>query len=242
MTGANPLRDDELEEESFDAEEEGVSLEELSQSYARLMVHPNADAESHADADMDPLNDKSEEDDPPGDDHCPVSPQSIIEAVLLVGRPDNEPITASDMARLMRGVDEAEVEHLITEINRQYEDTGRAFRIVASGAGYRLQLADDLEFLTDMFYGRVKPIRLNQAAIDILALVVYQPGISREKLDEQRGQGSGGLLNQLVRRQLLEMRREGENNRVPCYYPTERLTQLAGLESLEDLPLAEDWE
>ena len=36
-------------------------------------------------------------------DHCPITPRSIVEAVLLVGRPDNAPITASELAALMGG-------------------------------------------------------------------------------------------------------------------------------------------
>jgi segregation and condensation protein B len=113
--------------------------------------------------------------------------------------------------------------------------------IVPAGAGYRMQLAEDLSGIKDRFYGRVRDIRLNQAAIDCLALVSYQPGISRTKLEEQRGQPSGAILNQLVRRQLLEMRREGPGKQAgPHYYPTERLLQLAGLASLEDLPQAEE--
>ena len=39
------------------------------------------------------------------------------------------------------------------------------------------------------------------------------------------------------------MRREGTGKKLsPHYYPTERLLQLAGLASLEDLPQVEEWE
>jgi segregation and condensation protein B len=224
--------------ELFDQDEEGVSLEELSKTYARLMVPPE-DESPEAEDSAGGVEGHSDEHD--GEDGCPVTPTSIIEAVLMVGRPDGGPIASAEIARLMRGVDEDEVVQLIAEINAMYEQTGRAYRIVDAGAGYRLQLADDLGFMVDLFYGRARPIRLNQAAIDILALVAYQPGISRETLEEQRGQNSGALLNQLVRRQLLEMRREGDAGRTPCYYPTDRLLQLVGLGSLDDLPQVEDW-
>lgn len=230
--------------------EEGFSLEELSQTYAKLLQTPRPEELDHPLNGSDGVGDEEElesfdplEEEAPGDEVCPVTPRSIVEAVLMVGRPDNSPITAAEIAGLMRGVDEAEVSGLITELNQRYADGDRAFRVVEEARGYRLQLADDLKFIADRFYGRIREVRLNQAAIDCLALVVYQPGISRDKIDEQRGQPSGSVLNQLVRRQLLEMRRESEEARVsPHYYPTDRLLQLSGLASLEDLPQVEEWE
>ena len=168
---------------------------------------------------------------------------SILESILFVGRPDNGTISAAEIAGLMRGVREAEVEELVQELNDLYEQTGRAIRISQLGSGYKAELARDLNHVKDQFYGRARDVRLNQAAIDCLALIAYQPGISRDKLEEQRGQPCGSVLNQLVRRELLEIRRVGKGKEATTeYYTTQRLLELAGLDSLEDLPHAEDWE
>ncbi|MEZ6134718.1 MAG: SMC-Scp complex subunit ScpB [Pirellulaceae bacterium] len=244
MTEERSPESDDLDE--FDEfHEEGVSLEELSRSYASVI----GDYEAAHPTDMsDAVGDESElvlfdsDDEEAEAEDCPVTPTSILEAVLLVGRPDSGPITASEIASLMRGVTPAEVEQLVADLNANYEQNGSALRIVDSGGGFRLRLADDLKFITDRFYGRVREIRLSQAAIDCLALVSYQPGISRDELEKQRNQPSGGVLNQLVRRQLLEIRREGDGARNPCYYPTNRLLELTGLASLEDLPQVEEWQ
>lgn len=116
-------------------------------------------------------------------------------------------------------------------------------RIVEASDGYRTVLADEVDFIRDRFYGRVREVALNQSAIDCLALVAYQPGISRNQLEEQRGQPSGGILNQLVRRRLIEIHRKGDGkDSAPHYYPTDRLVALAGLDSLDDLPQVEDLE
>ncbi|MGN6134480.1 MAG: SMC-Scp complex subunit ScpB, partial [Aureliella sp.] len=96
--------------------------------------------------------------------------------------------------------------------------------------------------VSDRFYGSVREVKLTQAAIDCLAIIAYRPGITRDELDDQRGQPSGAILNQMVRRQLVEMRREGGKKDRTCrYYPTERLLGLAGIESLDELPLADDF-
>lgn len=231
-----------------------ISLEELSRTYAHAMVRQGDQAEataahgkSHATelstSDEIEIFDPLEEElraEPP----VPISPEAIVEAVLLVGRPDGGPTSSTEIAALMRGVSEAEVDQIIVQLNAAYIADDRAIRIATIGGAYRMQLADDLTKVVDRILGPTREIKLNQAAIDCLALVAYQPGITRENLDKQRGQSSGSILNQLVRRELLEMRREGEQkkNLVPHYYPTARLLNLASLESLEDLPTVEDWD
>ncbi|MCA9180312.1 MAG: SMC-Scp complex subunit ScpB [Planctomycetales bacterium] len=258
-------------------DEEGVSLEELSQSYRRAVGQATdtvpsaavAPAVSGADGldglatelqsgyELQPLDrtdpEEAYQEDSAG---CPLTPQSILEAILFVGRTDGSPITAAEIAALMRGVQESEVVESIDQLNECYVATNRATRIVANGAGFRLQLVDELSSIRNRFYGRVRQVKLNQAAIDCLALISYQPGISREELEQQRGQASGSLLSQLIRRQLVEMCRETAGNTpgdtkstdrksadkktVQRYYPTQRLLDLVGIESLDDLPQTED--
>ena len=268
------------EEMDSSIDEDGVSLEELSQSYQRAVgdtniALPSTDASSVL-SQAEGLDDLAaafqtgdelkaidlfdhDEATQEGNAGCPLTPQSILEAILYVGRSDGSPISAAEIAALMRGVQESEVVESIEQLNEIYVSTNRATRIVASGVGYRLQLADDLNAIRNRFYGRVRQVKLNQAAVDCLALISYQPGISREELEQQRGQASGNLLSQLIRRQLVEMCREtvgaasaekktgekgdrksGEKKTVQRYYPTQRLLDLVGIESLDDLPLTEE--
>ena len=59
-------------------------------------------------------------------------------------------------------------------------------------------------------------------------------------MNKLRGQASGAILAQLVRRQLLRMERPAEKPRTPRYYTTDRFLQLFGIRSLEDLPRSDD--
>ncbi|MFO0939173.1 MAG: SMC-Scp complex subunit ScpB [Pirellulales bacterium] len=228
--------------DDFENSEE-VSLEELSKTYAQVVSKSETTEARVTDEDTEiQIFDPMEEEETSNESHVPVSPIAIVEAVLMVGRPDGGAISATEIAALMRGVSEAEVDQLIEQLNVDYQTNQRALRVALVGGAYRLELADDLQPVKDRFLGPAREIKLNQAAIDCLALVAYQPGITREKLDEQRGQSSGAVLNQLVRRELLEMRREKEDKKLqPHYYPTNRMLGLVGLESLEDLPTVEDW-
>lgn len=219
-----------------------VSLEDLSKSYAQSVGKGDSSDSSGTPEDVeiqifDPMEEELSD-----ENHVPVTPIAIIEAVLMVGRPDGGAISATEIAALMRGVNEAEVDQLVEQLNHDYQANHRALRVALVGGAYRLELAEDLQQVKERFLGPAREIKLNQAAIDCLALVAYQPGITREKLDEQRGQSSGAVLNQLVRRELLEMRRELDDKKLqPHYYPTDRMLGLVGLDSLEDLPTVEDW-
>ena len=72
------------------------------------------------------------------DDACPVSPRSILEAMLFVGHPDNEPLKRQEAAALIRGVEPAEIDDLVCELNTTYDEQDAPYTIASDGPGYRL--------------------------------------------------------------------------------------------------------
>jgi segregation and condensation protein B len=143
----------------------------------------------------------------------------------------------------MRDVSPSEVEQLIDRLNASYQQHAQALRIVREDRGYRLTIAPQVEGVRRSFLGKVREARLTQAAIEVLSLVAYQPGITAQKIQDQRGQESGPVLNQLVRRQLLRIDRiksEDSGRDIPHYFTTERFLVLFGLTSLDDLPHVEE--
>lgn len=173
-----------------------------------------------------------------------ISPQSILESVLFVGHPSNHPMPAEKLASLMRGVQPDEIEGYVNELNASYRENHQAFWIVENSAGYRLELHPEMDQIRQRIVGRTKDTRLNQDAIDCLALVAYQPGIERRELEKQWKKEAGSVLGNLVRRDLLrlERRRDDDGQSTRCYFPTDRMLNLFGLETLDDLPQVEELE
>ncbi len=169
------------------------------------------------------------------DGPCPITPASVLEAMLFVGNRDGSPLAPARAAELMRGVSAGEIAGLVDELNAYYEADGRPYTIVSEGSGYRLKLRPEFAPLRDRFYGKLREARLSQAAVDILAIVAYQQPLSAEQINKLRGKPSGHVLSQLVHRQLLRIERAGPR-RTAQYYTTERFLRLFGLESLDDLP------
>jgi len=233
---------------------EGFSLEELGTAYAVAIEQASGEASTQNELMQEKsqlfdsaINAKPEKmlEAPDGTetDGVPVTPESILEAMLFLGSSNNRPIAIDKLIELFRGVTAEELEESVNSLNALYRQHNRAMVIVRASGGYHLQLAPELHLVRDRFYGKVKETQLTQAAIDCLSLVAYQPGVTRDSIEKQWNQPAAGMLSTLVRKGLLKIEkhpaadRSGEDSH---YHTTDRFLEILGLESLEDLPSSED--
>jgi segregation and condensation protein B len=173
---------------------------------------------------------------------CPISPRSVAEAILFVGRPDNGPIPARELAAAMRGVSPAEVEVAIAELNELYDADQTPYFIEQSPAGYRMVLRPAFERVRDKFYGRVKEATLSATVLEVLSVLAYNQPATAAQLSELRGAPCGAALATLVRRKLVSIERSNESQEAPRYSTTDRFLKLFNLESLAALPRSEELE
>ncbi len=205
-----------------------MSLKELGRTYARAVGLIPDTAEEDPETPDEPVNDQSV---------CPISPKSILEAMLFVGSADDDdPLTTPQIASWIRDVSPREISQLARELDQQYGQEGAAFRIRQDRQQLRLVLGDHYEPVREQFYGEVRKARLSQQAIDVLAIVAYHQPTTREHISELRSRDCSSVLGQLVKRQLLTLAPDADNPRVQQYRTTDRFLKLFGLDSLEDLP------
>jgi segregation and condensation protein B len=229
-------------------DDQGLSLDELSQAYRAILgrgadPYPDAPPAESLEglAAAAPSNDAEPAGEPSADEAaCAITPRGILEAILFVGHPTGEPLTSERIAGLMRGVQPAEIDDLVRELNAEYEAAAAPYSILSVGPGYQLSLRPEFGPLRDAFHGRIREARLSQAAIDILAIVGYRQPIASDEIDRLRGKPSGAILSQLVRRDLLRIERPPEKKAKPVYLTTERFLDLLGLEELAELPKSHD--
>jgi segregation and condensation protein B len=162
--------------------------------------------------------------------------------LLFVGRPNNGPFSARELAAAMRGVSPTEIAAAVTELNAVYELHGAPYRIDESHAGYRLVLREEFGRMRDKFYGRVREAKLTPTAIEVLSIIAYNQPVTLERIDELRGAPSGTVLATLVRRQLVRLERSADKGATNLYWTTERFLRLYGLENLSALPRSEELE
>src|SRR5690606_370718 len=107
--------------ESFGAvpDDHGISLEELSRAYAELIAggddpyEPAPERPPVGAAPVEPELELEEWAEEPSDDSaCAISPRTILEAMLFVGHPENQPLESQQIASLMRGVRAAEIDDI----------------------------------------------------------------------------------------------------------------------------------
>lgn len=164
-----------------------------------------------------------------------VEPQQIIEAALFVGGIE---LSGDKLAGLLKGEYTADsVAPLIAGLNRRYASQGRPYEVACEEGLYRLALREEFEPVRRRVYGmEPKEIKLSQEALEVLSLIAYRQPISREGIEEAREGNAGGVLRQLVRRQLVAIERDGER---AGYVTTNRFLEVFGLASLAELPRAE---
>ncbi len=220
----------------------GLSLDQLSESFARLLGSgevPYDDPGEPQPSAAEVSDGESTEYEPlaANSDPTPVVPETIVEAILFVGEPTNEPISSRQVASLMRGVRAAEVEQLIEQLNEKYSLQGCPYFIESVGKGFRLTLRPEFHVVRDQFLGRIREASLTQPAITALALVAYNQPITKQDVTELASQEVARTLTQLVRRGLLRIEQHRVDRRSEMWYhTTTRFLQLFGLNSLDDLP------
>jgi segregation and condensation protein B len=214
------------------------TIERLSTAFARLMGATSLDAAkaSRPTIALEPEDEPA----PVADDDAAVTPRMIVEGMLFVGAADGQPLRSEDMAAHMRNVTPQEVDALVAELNAAYVQDGSAYAIESGAAGHRLQLRDALAPVREKFRGQVRAARLTPAALEVLSVVAYRPGVAAEEISRLRGAQSYAILAQLVRRKLVRVERPAATPRKPQYFPTERFNRLFGVASPADLPRSED--
>lgn len=169
-----------------------------------------------------------------------VSVAGVVEAMLFVGQAKNEPLLAATVAGLVRGVEPEDVAAVVAELNASYERRRKPYLILEERGGWRLALRDEYGSIRARFYGRLRTVRLSQAAVETLSVVAYLQPVPADEVNRLRGGNSASILNQLVRRELLAVERSPEAPRKVRYRTTPRFLKLFHLDSIHDLPKSQD--
>lgn len=167
-----------------------------------------------------------------------VTPEQIIEACLFVG---GQPLTAKRLLSVLRtDAEVALVERLIDSLNRRYAAENRPYEVRLVEGGYRLTLHEDYDRIRAKVYGQgPKEVRLSQDVLEILAVVAYHQPISQKEIEELGRPQCGPVLRQLLRRELIAVKRHPDRPKDVPYVTTPRFLSLFGIGSLEDLPRPE---
>ena len=241
-----------------DGDEAILSFDKLREAFAKLSeddadsttgfvrLHEESDNESDdqsaaRESDLDENGEPYESIVADNEERCELSPRTIFEAMLFVGNRENKPLAPESAAELMRNVSPEELVEIVHELNAEYARVAAPYHIIHEGDGYRMVLRPEFESVRARFYNKSRETKISQAAIDVLAIVAYRQPITADDVQKIRKSPSQPILQQLVRRELIDSQKIlNKKKNVTLYRTTDRFLQLFQLESLDDLPTAEE--
>lgn len=159
--------------------------------------------------------------------------KGVIEAILFAsGR-----VVDIHELELSLELDQKLIIDVISEMQEEYNKEDRGIEIVKVNDGYTLASKKDYyEYIYCVIDKRVKP-SLSQAALEVLAIIAYNPKITRAEIDNIRGVESNAALYRLLEHNLIEEAGKLDlPGRPMSYKVTEEFLKKFGLNTASDLP------
>ncbi len=152
-----------------------------------------------------------------------------------------EPAPLPEWLSALAATSSEEVVAALSELNRHYEETGRAFTILERPKGWKLYTRAEFgEFVRQLFPGR-KPERLSGPAMETLAIIAYRQPITKAAIEAVRGVACDGMIQKLLDRDLIRIGGRAELPGRPLLYETTDLFfEHFGIRTIDDLPNASE--
>lgn len=166
---------------------------------------------------------------------------SVIEALIFAS---DEPLTPNEIINAIKGIDgvdteitEEEIESVVDELNRRYEENGSAFVILKIAHGYSFATRPNHAKYVGFLSTEKSKRRLSNAALETLAIIAYKQPITKPELEMIRGVNSDYTLNTLLEKNLVTISGRAETVGRPLLYSTtDEFLKYFGLRTINDLP------
>lgn len=159
--------------------------------------------------------------------------KAIIEAILFAaGRPvnKNEIILALEIS-------DEDVENIIKSMQEEYNTESRGIELIKIDDSFQLCTKKELyEYIYPVLDKRNKP-NLSNAALETLAIIAYNPKITRAEIEAIRGVSADACVYKLLEYGLVEEAGKIDLPGKPMSYKTtNEFLRMFGYTSLEELP------
>lgn len=159
--------------------------------------------------------------------------KGIIEAILFsTGR-----IVKTKELMSILELGEDEIISLLSEMIQEYQAESRGIEIIRVNDGYQLSSKKEYyEYLYPAFDKRTAPT-LSQASLEVLAIIAYNPRITKADIDSIRGVDSSGTVYRLLEYNLIEQSGKADLPGRPMTYKTnDEFLKMFGLHNIKELP------
>ncbi len=161
--------------------------------------------------------------------------KGVVEALLIAA---DDPLGASRLSAVLGPQTGAkEIRTYVDDLNDEYAQTGRSFRIVEVAGGFQLAVHGEFApWIRQLMREKVAP-RLSQASLETLAILAFKQPITKAEVEHIRGVSVDGVLRQLMEKGLIRISGRSDAPGRPLLYGTTRdFLKHFGLKTLSDLP------
>ena len=159
--------------------------------------------------------------------------KAIIEAILFsAGRE----VATNELMSVLE-ISEEDLGLVINSLQQDYKEEDRGIELIKVNDAFQLATKKELyEYLYQIFDKRAKP-NLSQAAMETLAIIAYNPKITRAEIEAIRGVNSDGTIYKLLEYDLIESAGKLDAPGKPTTYrTTNSFLKMFGVNNLEQLP------
>ncbi len=129
------------------------------------------------------------------------------------------------------------IRRLIEELNLEYDETRRAFRIVEVAGGFQFATIRDYGEWVALLSKEKLRRRLSPAALETLAIIAYRQPVSKPEIESIRGVNCDQVLLSLLEKNLVSITGRSEGVGRPLLYgTTDDFLRAFGLNTVTDLP------
>jgi segregation and condensation protein B len=163
--------------------------------------------------------------------------ESVLEAILFA---TDEPLTDGKLAGIVETTTK-QVRESIESLNAKYVAENHAFRIEQIAGGYQMLTLNTFNFWLKKMLRARSDNKLSPAAMETLAIIAYKQPVIRADIEAIRGVAVGEVVRSLMYKGLVKIAGRAEILGRPMLYgTTKKFLEIFGLNSLKDLPKAEE--
>jgi len=168
----------------------------------------------------------------------------IIDALIFASE---SPLSTARMKQIFDETNPDEVstkdiKTAITELNADNRVQQRGYFLQEVAGGYQYRTRPNYALWVKKLK-KVKAFRLTQSTMETLAIIAYNQPIIRAEIDKIRGVDTGGVIKNLLERNLIKiMGRQNVPGRPFLLGTTKRFLEVFGLEKLSDMPSLKDFD
>jgi segregation and condensation protein B len=135
-----------------------------------------------------------------------------------------------------------DIKEAINALNSDNREQQRGYFLQEVAGGYQYRTRPNYSLWVKKLK-KIKPFRLTLSTMETLAIIAYNQPIIRAEIDKIRGVDSGGVVKNLLERNLIKiMGRQNIPGRPFLLGTTKRFLEVFGLEKLSDMPSLKDFD